>query len=81
MPVLKKNAPKKAKAARMEAEMHKFKHGEMHSGSKTGPKVANRKQAIAIALHEAGESKKTGPTKAYKAADKAAHRRKRNIGR
>ena len=32
--------------------MHKFKHGELHSGSKTGKKVTNRKQAIAIMLSE-----------------------------
>jgi hypothetical protein len=32
--------------------MHKFKEGELHSGSKTGPKVGNRKQAIAIMLSE-----------------------------
>ena len=32
--------------------MHKFKHGDLHSGSKTGPKVKNRKQAIAIMLSE-----------------------------
>ena len=32
--------------------MHKFKHGKLHSGSKTGPKVENRKQAIAIAISE-----------------------------
>lgn len=28
--------------------MHKFKHGELHSGSKTGPRVKSRAQAIAI---------------------------------
>ena len=33
-------------------EMHKFKHGTLHSGSSTGPKVKSRKQAIAIALAE-----------------------------
>jgi len=33
--------------------MHEYKHGELHSGSKTGPKVKNRKQAIAIAISEA----------------------------
>jgi predicted transcriptional regulator len=33
-------------------EMHKFKHGTLHSGSKHGPKVKSRKQAIAIALSE-----------------------------
>lgn len=32
--------------------MHKFKHGELHSGSKSGKKVTNRKQAIAIMLSE-----------------------------
>ena len=34
-------------------EMHKFKHGELHSGSNKGPIVRNRKQAIAISLSEA----------------------------
>ena len=38
--------------------MHEFKAGELHSGSKKGPVVKNRKQAIAIALSEAGMSKK-----------------------
>jgi len=32
--------------------MHKFKHGLLHSGSKEGPKVKNRKQALAIMLSE-----------------------------
>lgn len=32
--------------------MHKFKHGNLHSGSKKGKKVTNRKQAIAIMLSE-----------------------------
>ena len=32
--------------------MHKFKHGELHSGSKEGPAVHNRAQAIAIMLSE-----------------------------
>jgi hypothetical protein len=39
-------------------EMHKFKHGQLHSGSKTGPLVKDRQQAIAIALSEAGLSNK-----------------------
>ena len=38
-------------------EMHKFKAGTLHSGSKKGPVVKNRKQAIAISLSEAGLSK------------------------
>lgn len=32
--------------------LHEFKEGQLHSGSKTGPVVKNRKQAIAIALSE-----------------------------
>ena len=32
--------------------MHKFKAGKLHSGSKSGPKVKSRKQAIAIMLSE-----------------------------
>ncbi len=39
-------------------EMKKFKTGALHSGSKKGPVVTNRKQAIAIAMSESGQSKK-----------------------
>ena len=44
--------------------MHEFKHGELKSGKggRAG-KVKNRKQAIAIALHEAGASKYDTPAK------------------
>ena len=35
-----------------EAVMHKFKHGQLHSGSKHGPKVKSRAQAIAIMMSE-----------------------------
>jgi hypothetical protein len=40
--------------------MHEFKEGSLHSGSKAGPKVKNRKQAVAIALSEAGKSRRKG---------------------
>lgn len=33
--------------------MEEFKTGSLHSGSKKGPKVTSRKQAIAIGLSEA----------------------------
>lgn len=36
----------------MKGVMHEYKHGELHSGSKQGPVVKNRKQAIAIGLSE-----------------------------
>ena len=32
--------------------MGEFKAGKLHSGSKSGPTVKNRKQAIAIAMSE-----------------------------
>lgn len=32
--------------------MEEFKEGELHSGSKKGPVVTSRKQAIAIGLSE-----------------------------
>ena len=44
---LKKKGDKK-----VEKTMHEFKHGELHSGSKEGPKVTDRAQAIAIALSQ-----------------------------
>ncbi len=39
--------------------MHEFKEGTLRSGSKHGPKVKKRKQAQAIAMSEAGLSKKS----------------------
>lgn len=36
--------------------MHEFKEGKLHSGSKKGPTVKSRKQAVAIALSEARRS-------------------------
>lgn len=52
-------APKGKKAEdKIEKVMHEFKEDELHSGSKKGPKVKSRKQAVAIALSEAREAKK-----------------------
>lgn len=42
--------------------MHEYKHGQLHSGSKTRPKVKNRKQAIAMS--EAGKSRKDKKSRA-----------------
>lgn len=41
------------KEKKVEKVMREYKSGKLHSGSKKGPKVKNRKQAIAIALSEA----------------------------
>jgi hypothetical protein len=44
--------------------MHEFKHGELKSGrGGKGGKVKSRRQAIAIALNEAGASKYQSPAK------------------
>jgi len=44
--------------AKVKTVMHEFKHGTLHSGSKHGPKVTSRRQAVAIAMSEAGLAKK-----------------------
>lgn len=38
--------------------MREYKKGTLHSGSKRGPKVRSRKQAVAIAMSEAGMSRR-----------------------
>lgn len=53
---------------KVEKVMGEFKSGSLKSGSKHGPKVTSRKQAIAIALSEgrkAGQikTKKSGSTR------------------
>jgi hypothetical protein len=51
----KKHANKYSKKAekKISKVMHEFGEGKLHSGSKKGPKVSNRKQAIAIGISEA----------------------------
>jgi hypothetical protein len=48
----------KGGAAKVGKVMSEFKAGELHSGSKSGPVVKSRKQAIAIGLSEARKGKK-----------------------
>jgi hypothetical protein len=43
----------KARRDKVEKTMHEYKAGALHSGSKSGPVVKDRKQAIAIALNQA----------------------------
>lgn len=52
----------KKKPAKIGKVMGEYKKGVLHSGSKKGPKVTSARQAIAIALSEAGMSKKTKKT-------------------
>jgi len=48
---------KVAAAKKVGKVMHEYKTGMLHTGSKKGPTVTSRKQAIAIALSSAGMSK------------------------
>lgn len=38
--------------------MHEYKHGELHSGSKRGPRVKSRAQAVAIALNQSRKGRR-----------------------
>lgn len=51
-------AAKKAEKRKVKKVMKEFSQGQLHSGSKTGPKVKDKSQAIAIALSEAKRGKK-----------------------
>lgn len=46
---------------KVEKVMHEYKEGDLKSGS--GKKVASRKKAVAIAMHEAHIPKKSSRTK------------------
>jgi hypothetical protein len=48
---------KAGKQRAVKAEMHAFKEGDLKSGS--GKTVTSRKQAVAIALHQAGVKPKS----------------------
>jgi hypothetical protein len=51
-------AAKKSKG-KVEKVMKEYKEGKLHSGSKKGPVVKSKKQAVAIAMSESGMSKKS----------------------
>jgi ribosomal protein L21E len=53
---------KKAKAKKVAKVMKEYKAGTLHSG-KGGPVVKKRKQAVAIAMSEAGMKMKKGKKK------------------
>jgi len=48
----------KKQSAKIGKVMHEYKAGTLNTGSKTGPVVKSRKQAVAIAMSQAGMAKK-----------------------
>ena len=46
------------KKGKVEKVMKEYKEGKLHSGSKKGPVVKSKKQAVAIAMSEAKMPKK-----------------------
>ena len=54
--------------------MPKFSKGQLHSGSKSGPKVTNPKQAVAIMYSEKGEAAKGKKEYQNKASLKGLHK-------
>lgn len=53
----------KKQQAKIGKVMHEFKAGTLNTGSKTGPVVKSRKQAIAIAMSQANMPKPKGMKK------------------
>lgn len=49
---------KEVRKKKIEKVMHEYKENDLHSGSKKGPVVKDKKQAITIALSEARKGKK-----------------------
>jgi len=56
------NKERSKMAKKSKSKIHKvmgeYKRGQLHSGSKRGPKVKSRRQALAIALSESRRDKK-----------------------
>jgi len=52
------NKGKDAGKKKVKKVMEEYKAGKLHSGSKKGPEVTNRKQAIAIAMSESRKANK-----------------------
>lgn len=48
----------KKQSAKIGKVMGEYKSGKLHSGSKKGPEVTSRRQAVAIAMSEAKMPKK-----------------------
>jgi hypothetical protein len=54
---MKKSSKTTKSDKKIKKVMKEFKERDLHSGSKKGPKVSSKKQALAIALSEADKIK------------------------
>lgn len=72
MPALRKRKGESESGRQVRSAMTEFNEGKLHSGSKTGPKVTNRKQAVAIGLSKA----RRAGAKVPKAKKKSGARKK-----
>lgn len=52
---MRRNHKKRVQTAKVKKVMGEFKQGKLHSGSKTGAKVTDPDQAIAIALNQSSK--------------------------
>jgi hypothetical protein len=77
MPAAKKPTTKTAKANKVHKVMDEYKHGALKSGKGgKGGKVKSRKQAIAIAMNESGQSYKNKKAPVKKATAKKTAKKK-----
>lgn len=49
---------KDGKKKKVKKVLKEFSEGKLHSGSKKGPQVTSKDQAVAIAMKESGQSNK-----------------------
>ena len=76
MPALKKRKGESTTQQYVRTEMTKRRAGTLRSGSKTGPKVTNPKQAIAIGLSEARKAEAGVPKRKVAAPRRRVVRKK-----
>lgn len=58
--------------------MHEYKHGELRTGG-SGAKVKNPRQAVAIALSEAGATKQESPAKNREKLQKTKEKERKGV--
>ena len=61
----------------VERVLHEFKQGELRTGRGKGPKVKDRKQAIAIALQESGSTNRQSPSRNKKSLSRTKGKERR----